>query len=410
MSPRERNAPNEVNVLGVWLGERRAGTLVRLPDDRVTFAFDPGYAADPDRPTLSLGFKGSSGGLVTPPMSKTKLPPFFANLLPEGELRTYLAARAGVKEVRDFPLIALLGGDLPGNVTVRAEGEDEAPIATKMDADTQSRPLKFSLAGVQLKFSAIENAAGGLTIPVSGAGGEWIIKLPSMRFPQLPLHEYLMLELARQVGIGVPATRLIEAHTIAGLPHDVALPEPQALTVQRFDRAPEERVHAEDFAQVFGVYPDQKYEVASSASLGRVVYAESGLSMFLEYVRRLVFTVLIGNGDMHLKNWSLMYPDGRKPVLAPAYDFVGTIVYMPPGESLGLSLSRTKRFAAVSMRHFRRLANHVGAPQLPVTETVQETIRAFQRAWREGDVAVRLPAGQRERLQEHLETLDLWRI
>lgn len=410
MSPKTSGGSSEVSVLGVWIGDRRAGTLVRLPDDRVTFAFDPGYAADPDRPTLSLGFKGSSGGLVTPPISKTTLPPFFANLLPEGELRAYLAARAGVRDVRDFPLIALLGGDLPGNVIVHAEGEGEAPITTKMDADTASRPLKFSLAGVQLKFSALENAAGGLTIPVSGAGGDWIVKLPSARFPQVPVHEYLMLELARHIGIAVPDTRLVDAGSIAGLPHDVALPETQALALRRFDRTAEGRVHVEDFAQVFGVYPHRKYERASSASLGRVIMAESGLPSFLEYVRRLVFTVLIGNGDMHLKNWSLIYRDGRTPTLAPAYDFVGTVVYMPPGESLALSLGGTKRFAAVSMRHFQRLAGTVGAPQLAVTETVQETIRAFQRVWREGEVAGQLPAGQWERLEEHFGTLELWRI
>lgn len=399
-----------VNILGVWLGERRVGTLVRLPDDRVTFAFDPEYAADTNRPTLSLGFKSASGGLVTPPLSKTRLPPFFANLLPEGELRSYLAARAGVKEVRDFPLIALLGGDLPGNVIVRAEGEGDAPTATKMDAEGPRPPLKFSLAGVQLKFSALENAAGGLTIPVSGAGGDWIVKLPSVRFAQVPLHESLMLELASQVGIDVPEARLVNVGDVAGLPDDVALPETQALAIRRFDRTPHGRVQIEDFAQVFGVYPDQKYQKASSASLARVIHAESGLPAFLEYVRRLVFTVLIGNGDMHLKNWSLIFHDGRTPALAPGYDFVGTVAYMPAGEQLALSLSGTKDFAAVAMPHFRRLADRVGAPELPVTDAVQETVRAFQRAWREGDVPGRLPAGQRQVMEAHQEGLALWKV
>lgn len=404
-----RRTRSEVDVLGVWIGERRAGTLVRLPDDRVTFAFDPAYAADADRPTLSLSFKGSRGGLVTPAVSRTKLPPFFANLLPEGELRFYLAARAGVKEVRDFPLIALLGGDLPGNVIVRAEGEAEPPAATKMDADTGATPLKFSLAGIQLKFSALENAAGGLAIPVSGAGGDWIVKLPSTRFAQVPLHEYLMLELARQVGIAVPETRLVDAREIAGLPRDVALPEAEALAVRRFDRTSGGRIHVEDFAQVFAVYPEKKYQRASSFNLGQVILAEGGLPEFLEYVRRLTFTVLTGNGDMHLKNWSLIYRDGRTPALAPAYDYVATVAYMPAGEELALSLSSTRDFRAIGLDHFTRLADRVGAPQRPVTDVVHATVGAFERAWREGDVAGRLPSGQRERLQEHLDGLRLRR-
>jgi serine/threonine-protein kinase HipA len=55
---------------------------------------------------------------------------------------------------------------------------------------------------------------------------------------------------------------------------------------------------------------------------------EVGDAGAVEYTRRLVFSALIGNGDMHLKNWSLVYPDQRTPALAPAYDLVSTIPYM----------------------------------------------------------------------------------
>ena len=409
MAPNGTDWGAEVDVLGVWLGGRRVGTLVRLPDDRVTFAFDPTYASDSDRPTLSLGFKSATGGLLTPAISKTKLPPFFANLLPEGPLRTYLATRAGVKEVRDFPLIALLGEDLPGNVIVRSEGIGEVSVPRKMDDASPTVPLKFSLAGVQLKFSAIENAAGGLTIPVTGAGGGWIVKLPSVHYREVPLHEYLMLRLAAQVGIEVPETRLVAAEDIVGLPRDIPLPERQVLALRRFDRTANKRVHIEDFAQVFRVYPDRKYQTASSASLARVLYAESGLEALLEYVRRLVFTVLIGNGDMHLKNWSLIYPDARTPTLAPAYDFVGTVAYLGSSERLALSLSGTRDFAAITMAHFDTLADRVGAPAQPVLETVRHTIQSFTRVWNESDAPGQLPAGQREVMKAHQNSLPLMR-
>ena len=49
----------------------------------------------------------------------------------------------------------------------------------------------------------------------------------------------------------------------------------------------------------------------------------------MEFLRRFVFNALIGNADMHLKNWSLIYPDRRAAMLAPAYDFVSTIAYLP---------------------------------------------------------------------------------
>jgi len=400
----------EVDVLGVWLGQRRVGTLVRLPDDRITFAFDPSYAEDTQRPVLSLGFKGEQGGLVTPPTAKTKLPPFFANLLPEGRLRTYLAARAGTKKVRDFPLIAVLGEDLPGNVIVKPEGVGEAPRQVKMDADSTRPPLKFSLAGVQLKFSAVEAATGGLTIPVSGVGGDWIVKLPSPVYAGVPAHEYQMLELARAIGIAVPQTRLIDAESIAGLPADAPLPERQVLAIRRFDRAEGQRIHMEDFAQVFGVYPDDKYKRASTESIAKVLYAESGLEAVLEVVRRMVFTILIGNADMHLKNWSLIYRDGRSAELSPGYDFVGTVAYLPGDRNLALSLGGTKVMARIDLDRFARFANKVGAPALPISTVVDETVRAFKLAWRNLEMPAKLPAAHREILEEHQKSLALWRL
>ena len=61
--------------------------------------------------------------------------------------------------------------------------------------------LRFSLAGVQLKFSAVMEASGGLTVPAGGMGGSWIVKLPSARFAAVPENEFAMLELARRAGI-----------------------------------------------------------------------------------------------------------------------------------------------------------------------------------------------------------------
>lgn len=80
----------------------------------------------------------------------------------------------------------------------------------------------------------------------------------------------------------------------------------------------------EDFAQVFGLFPENKYKSASYANIARVLWAETGERATYEFIRRLTFSVLIGNADMHLKlkNWSLLYPDTRTPVLSPAYDFV----------------------------------------------------------------------------------------
>ena len=71
---------------------------------------------------------------------------------------------------------------------------------------------------MQLKFSAIEKASGGLTIPARGMGGDWILKLPSLRFDDIPENEFSIMSLAEKVGIEVPETRLVPMRQIEGLP------------------------------------------------------------------------------------------------------------------------------------------------------------------------------------------------
>ena len=102
----------------------------------------------------------------------------------------------------------------------------------------------------------------------------------------------------------------------------------KAFIIERFDRREDgSRVHIEDFAQVFDVYAEDKYKTASFRNIAAVIAGESDHGDIAEFIRRLTFNTLIGNGDMHLKNWSLMYPDNRHARLSPAYDFVSTIPY-----------------------------------------------------------------------------------
>jgi serine/threonine-protein kinase HipA len=99
--------PKTLNALAVNLHGRRIGVINRIGGDRHLFSFEQDYIDDANRPTLSLSFKGQGGGLVVPTRPVTaRLPVFFSNLLPEGHLRDYLAARANVKSQREFFLLA----------------------------------------------------------------------------------------------------------------------------------------------------------------------------------------------------------------------------------------------------------------------------------------------------------------
>ena len=305
----------DIDVLNVQLYGETIGTITRLPGDRNLFAFEQSYIDNADRPTLSLSFKSAFGELVTkvPPV-QTRLPPFFSNLMPEGAMRDLLAERAHVNPAREFFLAWVLGQDLPGALKLMpANGEEVPPddgseVKAHEGKDSEDEPaLRFSLAGVQLKFSAVQEANGGLTIPVDGTGGHWIVKLPSAKFKRVPENEFAMMELARRIGIEVPETRLIGIRDIVGLPKGMEILGDTAFIAKRFDRTDNgDVVHMEDFAQVFGVFPEQKYKNASYGNIANILWIETGEQGAAEFVRRFIFNALIGNADMHLKNWSLL--------------------------------------------------------------------------------------------------------
>ena len=405
---------HDIAVLQVRLHGRPIGTLTRLPGDRVLFAFTEAYIADQSRPTLSLSFKDTIGALIVDSRpTQTRLPPFFANLLPEGALRDYLAERAGVKSEREFFLIGALGRDLPGALEIRPASD---PVPLGENAAAPNEPtlgmepdvgLRFSLAGVQLKFSAVQDTAGRFTIPDDGVGGSWIVKLPSARFPNLPENEFAMMELARRVDIAVPDTKLIPVNQISGLPRRIEAVGDCAYVIKRFDRAHGgEQIHIEDFAQVFGVYPERKYKRASYRNIAEVLWAETGETGIVEFLRRLVFNVLIGNADMHLKNWSLIYPDRRRAALAPAYDFVSTIAYLPD-DSLALTLVDSRQFSSITMEQFERFAAKARLPMKLTLDTVRETVTHFARVWRTDGPGL-VDDRTRTAIERHLSSVPLW--
>lgn len=403
---------SDIVVLNVMLHGHAIGTLTRLPGERMLFAFDPEYIDAPNRATLSLSFKDALGALITDIRpTQTRVPPFFSNLLPEGPLRDYLAGRAGVNAQREFFLLGVLGRDLPGALTLVPAGDVLLPgrgdAGNAHAHEGTETALRFSLAGVQLKFSAVMESTGGLTIPAEGVGGSWIVKLPSMTFAGVPENECAMMTLARMTGIDVPDVRLVDVASIAGMPEGMGRLKGSALAVKRFDRTEGGgRVHSEDFAQVFGVYPEKKYARASYRNLAEVIWAEIGTEGIAEFVRRLVFNVLIGNADMHLKNWSLIYPDQRQAALAPGYDFVSTIAYLND-ENMALNLVKSKSMAAVSLASLAQFAAKARLPEKVVLDSAAETVERFIAVWMRERKHVPLTAETIRNIDAHMSKIAL---
>ena len=406
---------NHVSTLNVLLYGEPIATITNVGNDRTLFAFMDSYIHDESRPVLGLGFKDALGGLLTNfKPTQTKLTPFFSNLLPEETMRHYLAERAGVNPAREFFLLWVLGQDLAGAITVEPADGEALPPNVQQDIDDEMKidvPMRFSLAGVQLKFSAVQQANGGLTIPATGQGGSWIVKLPSSRFDAVPENEYSMMELARMLGMDVPETQLLPINQIANIPDGIgkfgdAFKNAQAFVIKRFDRAGDQAVHIEDFAQVFGVYPQDKYKKASMRNIAQVIGIEGQDEDIAEFTRRLVFNTLIGNADMHLKNWSVIYKDKRAASIAPAYDFVSTIPYIPD-DSASLKVSRSKKFSDFTLDELSHLAAKAMLPEKLVLDTAKQTVAGFHEIWAKEKAHLPLTKSMIEAIETHLRSIPL---
>jgi serine/threonine-protein kinase HipA len=211
-----------------------------------------------------------------------------------------------------------------------------------------------------------------------------------------------MMTLARLIGMDVPAVKLIDPASIQNLPEEAGKLKGRAFAIERFDRPQGgDPVHIEDFAQVFRVYPEAKYQKASYRSIATVLRAETTDLDIAEFVRRLVFSVLIGNADMHLKNWSLIYPNRRKAALSPAYDFVSTIAYLPEGEA-ALAFSTTKRFDQFSTEELVHLASKAMLPKKLVLDTAKETVARFHEHWPRERRNLPMSAAVAKAIDDHL--------
>lgn len=384
------------NYYAVLLHGRRVGTLCQK-GDYTRFVMTDRYVEDAGRPVLGLRFEEN---LRAPYSAALRLPQWFSNLLPEGPLREWIADDRGVSLDREMELLAQVGHDLPGAVQVlRAEGPDDDwewresgdLAAGRADGagDPGASPWRFSLAGVALKFSMLARG-DRLTVPVGGELGDWLVKFPDYRHADVPRNEFAVMSLARAVGVDVPDVRLLHRDELDGLP-DRMWPnaEEWAYAVRRFDRTSDgsrSRIHIEDFAQVRDKYARDKYQ-STFETVAALAYRGRDVASLREAARRIAFSVAVGNGDAHLKNWSLIYRDGRTPALSPVYDLVSTVPYAPSDEpeDLGLKFGGSKRFEGVRLTAFERLEGVLDARFAPsgaqLAAVAEETVLAVREQW-----------------------------
>ncbi len=371
------------------------GHLAGYQGGRSVLVFDPAYVESNNRPTFtltgSLQHPASATVFAQPWLRQQRLHPVLSNLLPEGALREWLAQQLKVHPDNEFPLFALLGGDLPGAVQAHPLAPDEIPPGV-LDFRTSVEPVPravdyphahFSLAGVQMKFSMHERD-GRYLLSVPDTLGEWIIKTPSTRHSGVPLNEYTSMKLAELAGVAIPEVRLVPLTLLDNLPPLNLPPEEMAFAIRRFDRTgARERVHAEDFAQVLFKYPHEKYGSSNAEMLGRVVhgFTNQALAQTQQLARRLLVNVLLGNGDAHLKNWSLLYPDQINAELAPAYDILFTQAFIPTEKEQAMNLGGTKEWYTLEFSHFESWSRAVGVPWRAIRPHLLDVLERARTLW-----------------------------
>jgi serine/threonine-protein kinase HipA len=401
--------PRSISSLEVLLNDLRVGTIVRTPGDFNAFSFEDSYRATGGFPVLSLSFRAATGGLRKDPKPVARaLPAFFANLLPEDKLREAMEKHhaGSVRAGNDFDLLVALGSDLPGAVRVVPS---EGMVARIEELLLPKPKARFSLAGVQMKLSVIKNTGkgGGLTIPLGDEQGSYIAKFPSTSFPGVSENEYANLALAEAIGMDVPERELVEQSEFEGIPEEFkTLSDGKVLLVRRFDRgAGGERIHIEDFAQVFGIYPSRKYEGAAYHDIAAALGVAVSSAAALEFVRRLALAVITGNGDMHLKNWSLIYRDaGDKPALAPVYDVLSTVPYIP-ADATALSLAGERSFKAMNAQRWKAFANRARLPEAAALNAVTETVECVNQLWWSLPERAVIPENVLERIDTHVKLM-----
>jgi serine/threonine-protein kinase HipA len=363
----------------VRLHDRPVGRLT-YDAGRVEFRYaDP--LLHPDHRVLGQLFEEEPGRIW---QTNVGLPVWFANLLPEGGFRRLLERSLGPGPMSDYALLLQLGTDLPGAVTIVGDVPDDEDPA-RQGEQPLATDYRFSVAGVQTKVVLAESGGDRMTIPLHGQTGRWIGKLPDRMFPHLPRNEHTVMWLLAAAGIATPEVDLVRADCVDRLPPGLADPTDDVFVIRRFDRPDDgPRTHAEDFAQIADVDPRLKYDApVTFDGIGAVVARLCGPDDFDEYIRRIVAMLAVGNNDMHLKNWSVVYPDGRQPRLSPAYDFVSTTFYAGRYSRLPYKLAGELLMDQVRVAQLRRLAVTVEADADHVVDIAIETANRLRAAWKE---------------------------
>lgn len=327
-------------------------------DSYVTEGLEPISCSLP----LSLESKVYQGGAT---------PAFFAGLLPEGRRLNAIARRLKTSTDNELALLAELASDAIGDVQL-AKGENlpaEREVlllpkdTTKLDfADIQANYFDSPAAGLPGFQDKVSSKM--LNAPAKQQGLEYIIKFNPPEAPFAVENEYFFLALAKSAGLSVSSFRLL---TDSKGEH--------ALLLQRFDRQRRDgkthRLAMEDACQVLDVYPARKYELSfEKVAVALIEKCSATKAAALELFRQIVFYWLIGNGDAHAKNFSILKNLEGEWRISPAYDILCTLYYQDAEMALSVSNKTTLWDRATLLS----LGDQLGVPRALAQQVIEHLL------------------------------------
>ncbi len=304
---------------------------------------------------------------------------FFSGLLPDEGVKRRLARYLGISEKNTFALLREIGGECAGAVSLYPEGVlphlDQIStyrVLNELEADDilsslDKRPLlageediRISGAGAQDKLM-IAFIDGKIAIPTNNSPSTHIIKPAIKDLDHSVQNEFFCMKLAKMVGLKVPVVNIFWLNKKA------------YYLIERYDRIHThggviKRLHQEDFCQALRIPPEIKYENEGGPTLEQCftllgerikVGTMSGRNRLL-LLQGIIFNFLIGNGDAHGKNFSLLY-EGEGESLAPFYDLLCTVVYSNAYKAkMAMRINGKYKFKDVAMRDFESLGESFG--------------------------------------------------
>jgi len=297
---------------------------------------------------------------------------FFANLLPESELRRVISLQLHISEANDFALLEAVGGECAGAVSLLPEGEpwrddgEYQPLnddeLNRLVREMPQKPMlvgeediRLSLAGAQNKLPVFYDS-GVVSLTKGYLPSSHILKPPMEYFSNSVENEIFCMQLAKKMGLNVPEVTLLQK-------------EKSLYLIERYDRMRNAtgeiiRLHQEDFCQALGVAADMKYQNEGGPSLQNCFqlirdHSVNPIADVKSLLQWTIFNYLIGNADAHGKNISILFST-RGPKLAPFYDLLSTAIYPNLNSKAAMKIGGEYRPEWIATRHWERFAEQIG--------------------------------------------------